>query len=201
MLRGQKVEPEAVAEGAVEKVALSLPADDDCDDIEDWLGIFLDDPSDFDPLSKALDLIEQIIGFGTTLGDLDTILLKLTKSSPVGVISCLLAIDKVLKSEQRRNTYKHTNAEISTSVLSVTLSGNLARFQAVSGITGGTVRLWSADGHVVGEYTFHGQTLTLPLSTVNGETLSNGVYYYIASLQNAEGTVAQTTVQKLVVVR
>ncbi|MBI1742991.1 hypothetical protein HYR54_07980 [Candidatus Acetothermia bacterium] len=170
-----------------------LPADA-CDDIEDWLGVFLDNPTSTAPLDQALLIIREINGDGNNNGDLDVLLKKLTPSTPDSVLPCLIMIDKILKDEQRRGTYRR-----SSSVVSVTVENNLAHVAIapeVSDLTDGTVKLWAMDGHWVGEYALHGKTFTL------GERgLANGVYYYTASLRRADGTVAQTTVQKLVVMR
>ena len=166
-------------------------SESDADDIEDWLEIFLDDPvNNTDALDEALLIIIQINA------DLVTLLKKMTPSFPDSVLPCLIMIDKILKDEQRRNTYRR-----SSSIVSVTLDENLAHFaiaSEISDVTEGTVQLWATNGHLVGEYTLHGKTLTLPL---NPHGLANGVYYYTVSLKRANGTVAQTTVQKLVVVR
>ena len=178
-------------EGSACDQTLMSPHDDDCDDIEDWLGIFLDDPvNNTDALDQALLLIAEI------QSDLDTLLKKLTPSTPDSVLPSLIMIDKILKDEQRRGTYRR-----SSSVISVTLENNLAHVAIapeVSGVIDGTVKLWAMDGHLVGEYALHGKTLTLSMGK---DGLANGVYYYTASLRRADGTVAQTTVQKLVVVR
>jgi hypothetical protein len=181
---------------------LSLPEDDDCDDIEDWLEIFLGNLTDLDSLNAALDIIETIIGFGTIPGELDTAMQKITKACPVGILSCLIGIDKTLRVEQRRNMYKFVNTTLTDSrALSVAWDKTNWRFDAGSSVTSGTVRLWAASGRLIGEYALEGASLALPWSAQSHTMPANGVYYYAVTLKNADGTVAQTTVRKLVLVR
>ncbi len=181
---------------------LALPSDDDCDDLLDWLEIYLDDPLDTDALNAALDILELILGFGTTDGDLDTALKKITKTCPVGILPCLTQIDKVLKAEQRRNAYKFASATVNkTHALSVWVSKNTLRFVSSASINEGILKLWDAQGHLVGEYAFSGMSLVLPLTLSETRAFANGVYYYALAPKNDAGRVAQSTVQKLVFVR
>jgi hypothetical protein len=172
------------------------------DDILDWLEIFLDDPSDFTSLNEACDILLLILGYGTTDGDLDTALKKIIKPCPVGILPCLTQIDKVLKAEQRRNAYKPTGAALTkASTFSVLVSAEALRFVSSTRLDNSLLKLWDAQGHLVGVYEFDGTSLALPLTRVGAPRLANGVYYYAVAPKNDASRVAQSTVQKLVLIR